>query len=176
MPEVTNNTTQTQDVVTPNTSTNEEKGGKTFTQDEVNELIAKRVNELNAKNKTATQDAVNKALAEHERLAKLTQEERDKEARSKRELELKAREDNITLRERRIEAQEQLQSANIPIELVDFVIDLDEGKTKANVERLAKVYNQSVEAGVTNKLKGTPPTDFSSNNKDDSKKDIVTAF
>ena len=89
MPEVTNNTTQTQDVVTPNTSTNEEKGGKTFTQDEVNELIAKRVNELNAKNKTATQDAITKALAEQERLAKLTEEERYKEARSKRELELK---------------------------------------------------------------------------------------
>ena len=84
--------TNTQDVVTPNTSTNEEtKGGKTFTQEEVNELIAKRVNELNAKNKTATQDAVTKALAEQERLAKLTEEERDKEARSKRELELKAR-------------------------------------------------------------------------------------
>ena len=173
----TNNTTNTQDVVTPNTSTNEEtKGGKTFTQEEVNEIIAKRINELNAKNKTATQDAVTKALAEQERLAKLTEEERDKEARSKRELELKAREDNITLRERRLEAQEQLRTNNIPIDLVDFVVDLDEGKTKANVERLSKIYNQSVEAGVTNKLKGTPPTDFSSNNKSDGKKEIVTAF
>ena len=170
------NITNTQDVVTPNTSTNEEKEGKIFTQEEVNELIAKRVNELNAKNQTATQDAITKALEEQERQARLSQEEREQEAKRKFELELKAREDSITLRERRIEAQEQLRSNNIPIELVDFVIDLDEWKTKEKVEKLAKVYNKSVEIGVTNKLKGTPPTDFSSNNNDGGKKEIVTAF
>ena len=170
------NITNTQDVVTPNTSTNEEKEGKIFTQEEVNELIAKRVNELNAKNKIYTQEAITKALEEQERQARLSQEEREQEAKRKFELELKAREDSITLRERRIEAQEQLRSNNIPIELVDFVIDLDEWKTKEKVEKLAKVYNKSVEIGVTNKLKGTPPTDFSSNNNDGGKKEIVTAF
>ena len=170
------NITNTQDVVTPNTSTNEEKEGKIFTQEEVNELIAKRVNELNAKNKIYTQEAITKALEEQERQARLSQEEREQEAKRKFELELKAREDSVTLRERRIEAQEQLRSNNIPIELVDFVIDLDEWKTKEKVEKLAKVYNKSVEIGVTNKLKGTPPTDFSSNNNDGGKKEIVTAF
>jgi len=170
------NITNTQDVVTPNTSTNEEKEGKIFTQEEVNELIAKRVNELNAKNKIYTQEAITKALEEQERQARLSQEEREQEAKRKFELELKAREDSITPRERRIEAQEQLRSNNIPIDLVDFVIDLDEGKTKENIEKLAKVYNKSVETGVTNKLKGTPPTDFSSNNNDGGKKEIVTAF
>lgn len=177
MPEVNTNTTNTQDVVTPNTSTNEEnKGGKTFTQEEVNELIAKRVNEVNAKNKTYTQDAINKALAEQERQAKLTQEEREKEARAKRELELKQREDNITLRERRIEAQEQLRNSNVPIDLVDFVVNLDEDVTKNNIERLAKIYSKSVENGVTEKLKGEAPKDFSGNNTPSDKKPIITAF
>ena len=109
---VSNNT---QDVVTPNTSTNEVQGGKTFTQEEVNEIISKRINEINTKNKANTEDAVNKAIAEYERKAKLTKEEREKEERSKRELELKEREDNITLRERRLEAQEELRNNNVPI-------------------------------------------------------------
>ena len=61
--------------------------------------------------------------------------------------------------------------------MVDFVVDLDANKTKENIEKLAKTYNKSVETGVTDKLKGTPPTDFSnSNNKDDTNKKIVGAF
>lgn len=158
------NTTTTQDVVTPTTSTNEEKGVKTFTQDEVNELISKRINEVNSKNKTNTEEAINKALAEYKRQAKLTQEERDKEAHDRRDAELKSREDNITLRERRLDAQEELRKNNIPIDLVDFVISLDADQTKDNIDKLVSVYQKSVEAGIADKLKGQPPQDFSTNN------------
>ena len=158
------NTTVTQDVVTPTTSTNEDKGGKTFTQEEVNELISKRINEVNNKNKTNTEEAINKALAEYKRQAKLTQEERDKEARDRRDAELKSREDNITLRERRLDAQEELRKNNIPIDLVDFVISLDADQTKDNIDKLVSVYQKSVEAGISDKLKGQPPQDFSTNN------------
>lgn len=158
------NITTTQEVVTPTTSNNEDKGGKTFTQEEVNELISKRINEVNSKNKASTEEAINKAVAEYKRQAKLTQEERDKEARDKRDAELKNREDNITLRERRLEAQEELRKNNIPIDLVDFVISLDANQTKDNIDKLVSVYQKSVEAGIADKLKGEPPQDFSSNN------------
>ena len=160
----------TQDVNTADTSIKEETkaGGKTFTQEDVDKIVAKRLNEANAKNQTATDEAIKQAIAEYDRQAKLTAEEREKEAKTKREAELKAREDDITLRERRLQAQELLQEKNIPIELVDFVVDLDEKVTKENVENLAKTYNKSVETGVTDKLKGTPPTDFST---EDTKKD-----
>ena len=178
MPEILANSNvsdSTQDVVTPNTSTNEVQGGKTFTQEEVNEIISKRINEINTKNKANTEDAVNKAIAEYERKAKLTKEERDKEERSKRELALKEREDNITLRERRLEAQEELRKNNVPIDLVDFVVTLDADKTKANIESLVKTYNKSVEDGITAKLKGNPPPDFSNSNEQD-KKPVIGAF
>lgn len=158
------NTTTTQEVVTPTTSVNEDKGGKTFTQEEVNDLISKRINEVNSKNKASTEEAINKAVAEYKRQAKLTQEERDKESREKRDAELKNREDNITLRERRLDAQEELRKNNIPIDLVDFVISLDADKTKDNIDKLVSVYQKSVEAGVAGKLKGEPPQDFSTNN------------
>lgn len=173
-----NNENNTQGTMTPSVPTNEaSKGGnnKTFSQADMDNLAGKIRGEEKAKNEQAIKDAVASAIAEYERRAKLTEEEREKEAKSKREAELKEREDNITLRERRVEAQELLKAKNIPIDLVDFVIDLDENKTKDNIDKLAKTYNKSVEAGVTNKLKGNPPTDFSSSNTDKPKK-INTAF
>lgn len=175
------NKTTTQGTNTATVSTNEEKnaGNKTFSQTDMDNLAGKIRGEEKAKNEQAIRDAVDSAIAEYERKAKLTEEEREKEAKSKREAELKAREDEITLRERKLQAQELLQAKHIPIDLVDFVVDLDETKTKDNIEKLAKTYNKSVETGVTDKLKGTPPTDFSnSNNNDntDKPKKVMSAF
>ena len=159
------NKTNTQDVGTATTPNNEDnKAGKTFTQEEVNNIISERLKSEKAKNEQSIKDAVAGAIAEHERQAKLTQEERDKEAKSKREAELKAREEQITLRENRVKAQELLAEKNIPIDLVEFVVDLDASKMQEKIETLAKTYNKSVETGVTDKLKGNPPKDFSNNN------------
>ncbi len=171
------NKNTTQGTVTPTVPANEDKGGnKTFSQDEVNNIVSERLKEVKSKQDEAIKNAVALAVAEEKRQAKLTQEEREKEARSKREAELKAREDDITLRERRLQAQELLSAKNIPLGLVDFVVDLDENITKNNVEKLAETYSKSVENGVANKLKGTPPLDFSNSNKADERKKIASAF
>lgn len=160
----------TQSVDTANTDNNEGKNaGKTFTQTDMDNLAGKIRSEEKAKNEQAIKDAVNNAIAEYERQAKLTQEEREKEAKSKREAELKERENNITLRERKLEAKELLQAKQMPIELVDFVVDLDKEKTEENIEKLAKTYSKSVENSVTDKLKGTPPKDFSKSNENSEK-------
>ena len=171
----------TQGTNTANVPTNEDKnaGNKTFSQDEVNNIVGERLKDVKSKQDEAIKNAVALAVAEERRQAKLTEEEREKEAKSRREAELKAREDEITLRERKLQAQELLQAKHIPIDLVEFVVDLDETKTKDNIEKLAKTYNKSVETGVTDKLKGTPPTDFSnSNNNDntDKPKKVMSAF
>lgn len=172
------NKNTTQGTNTANVPNNEgNNAGKTFSQTDMDNLAGKIRKEEKDKNEQAIKDAVASAIAEYERKAKLTEEEREKEAKSKREAELKEREDNITLRERRLSAQELLKAKNIPIDLVDFVVDLDENKTKENIEKLAKTYNKSIEAGVTDKLKGTPPTDFSnSNNNAEKPKKVYSAF
>lgn len=170
----------TQGTNTANVPTNEDnKAGKSFTQADMDNLAGKIRGEEKAKTEELIKQATANAIAEYERQAKLTAEEKDKEARTKREAELKQREDNITLRERRLQAQELLSQKNIPIDLVNFVVDLDEGKTKDNIEKLAKTYNKSVETGVTDKLKGTPPKDFSNNNNNqetDKPKKVMSAF
>ena len=173
------NKNTTQDVGTATTSNNEEnKAGKTFTQDEVNNIISERLKTEKVKNEQSIKDAVAGAIAEHERQAKLTEDERQKEAKSKYEAELKAREEQITLRENRVKAQEMLAKENIPIDLVDFVVDLDATKMEEKIKTLSKTYNKSVETGVTDKLKGNPPKDFSKSNENGDKPKFggTTAF
>lgn len=171
------NKNTTQPVNTVDTGTNEVNTGKTFTQDQLNNIVSQRLKEVQAKQDETVKNAVAQAIAEERRQAKLSEEEREKEAKSRREAELKERENNITLRERRIQAQELLSAKKIPIDLVDFVVDLDENKTKENIEKLAKTFNKSVETGVTDKLKGTPPTDFSNNSSNtDKPKKVMSAF
>ena len=171
-----NNNTQIVDTANTIDSGNND-AGKVFSQADMNELAGKVRSEEKRKNEQAIKEAVAQAIAEERRQAQLTAEQRETEAKQKRDAELKAREDAITLRERRITAQELLAQKNIPIDLVDFVVDLDETKTKDNIDKLAKTYNKSVENGVTDKLKGTPPPDFSNTNTNtDKPKKVMSAF
>lgn len=173
------NKTNTQGTNTANVPNNEANaGGKTFSQEELNRIVSQRIQDVQAKQDETVKNAVAQAIAEERRQAKLTEEEREKEAKTRREAELKERETNLTLRENKIKAQELLSQKNIPIDLVDFVVDLDENKTKDNIEKLAKTYNKSVETGVTDKLKGNPPTDFSNSNNNtvEKSKKVYSAF
>ena len=121
------NKNTTQGTNTANVPNNEDKnaGNKTFSQADMDNLAGKIRGEEKAKQDQAIKEAVANALAEERRQAKLTEEEREKEAKTRREAELRERENAITLRERRIQAQELLSQKNIPIDLVDFVVDLD---------------------------------------------------
>lgn len=62
----------------------------------------------------------------------MTEEERLGEARKAKDDELAQKECNITLRENRADAIEILAGQNIDTKLVDFVVDIDNGKTAEN--------------------------------------------
>ena len=145
----------------------EDKGSnsKTFTQDEVNALIQKRVGEVNAKNEERNKQAIQEALADYDRKQKMTEEERLSEARKQKDDELAEKERSITLRENRADAIEQLAELNIDTKLVDFVVDIDKDKTAANVKALDKAFKDAVAKGVEAKLKGKTPTDFGDGDK-----------
>jgi hypothetical protein len=153
----------------PISGNTEEKAGsnssKTFTQDEVNALIQKRVNDINAKNDERNKQAIQEALADYDRKQKMTEEERLSEARKQKDDELAEKERSITLRENRADAVEMLAQRNIDTKLVDFVVDIDADKTAENVKALEKAFNEAVSKGVEAKLAGRTPTDFGDGNK-----------
>ncbi len=161
-------TNQNSAVKQPTDGQTEDKGSnsnKTFTQDEVNALVSKRIGEINAKNEERNKQAIADALADYDRKAKMTEEERLSEARKQKDNELAEKERSITLRENRADAIEQLAELNIDTKLVDFVVDIDPEKTAANVKALGKAFNEAVEKGVKEKLAGKTPTDFGDGSK-----------
>ena len=136
----------------------------TFTQDQVNELIQKRVNELNKKSDEKTKQAVADAISEYERKAKLTEEERATEAQKEKLKEIEEREHSITMRERKSDCLLALAKKNIPADFADYLIDNDAEKMTANIESFSNLWEEKLMEGVQAKLKasGATPTDKSS--------------
>lgn len=140
------------------------QGSKTFSQEEVNEIVRKRINEANAKSEEKLNKAVADAIAEQERKAKLTDEQRASEAQKAKETEIAKREQEVTLRERRAEASVILAEKNVPTELVEYIINEDADKMSENIDQLAKVWDEAVKHAVEEQLKlgGSNPKDRSS--------------
>lgn len=124
---------------------------KSFSEEQVNSLIQKRINEVNEKHDKALKEA----RAEWERQAKLTEDERAKEAQAKRLAELEEREREVTLRERRAEAAATLAERHLPAEFVDYVVDTDEDKVSSNIDKLEKAWKAAVDEAVKDRLQGT---------------------
>lgn len=168
----------TPDVETPETSKTEAKGGttdkvevKTFTQDQVNDLIGKTRQEVREQLK----EEVEKARKEGEELAKLTAEEREQELNRKHQEENKEWERTLAKRENRLEVYDRFAKADVDIDLIDFVIDEDKEKTLTKAEDFIEKFQKSVQQAVENKLKGKAPKDVSDNSKATTQK-VVTSF
>lgn len=138
---------------------------KTFSQDEVDALIGKRLIKERTKTDEATKAAIAAAIAEHDKKARMTEEERFAEERKAKDDELAAREQSITLRENRTDAVEKLAELNIDTKLADFVVDLDRDKMQENIQRLNKAFNEAVAKSVEAKLAGKTPTDYGDGSK-----------
>lgn len=140
-------------------------------QEKVNELISLRLERAEKswkakleKMQQEAQQEILKAKEEGERLAKLSAEEREKEVLEKQRRENEEREKLLSMRENKLEAISIFSKANVPIELVDYVVDPDKEKTLEKAELFIKNYQTSVEQTVAKKLEGEPPKDVDNKN------------
>ena len=135
---------------------NDDKAFKT--QEEFDKAFEAR---LARERKKLEDDFAKKAAAdksEAERLARLNEDDRQKEEQRKADEAREQRERDLTLREMRLEARDMLLDKGISDSHVDLVVNVDADQTKANVENLSKEFNKAVEAAVEDKLKGKTPT------------------
>ena len=144
---------------TQNDSNKDGKHEKTFTQDEVNQLIGKYRSEGKSKAEADIAKAVADAKAEWERQAKMTEDERVKEASVKREKELADKEKALAIRENTANAKELLAEKHIDTSMAKFLVTSDAEETMKNIEEFEKAYAKAIEAGVEDKLKGKTPED-----------------
>lgn len=126
---------------------------KTFTQDELNAIIDKR---LERERKDA-QARIDKAVTEAQKLAKMNAEERAEHERQELQKKLAEREAEVTKRELRAEAKSQLSDKGLPVELAEVLPYTDADTTNAALAAVEKVFRAAVEKGVTERLKGNAP-------------------
>ncbi|MBP3928560.1 MAG: DUF4355 domain-containing protein [Peptostreptococcaceae bacterium] len=126
---------------------------KTFTQEEVNEMISKRL-QRERKDIEAKIEAERKQAEE---LAKLSEQEK-----ASKLLEIKEKELNDKIRafenERLLnETSKQLASKSLPIEFAEMLKGNDAEKTFENIQLFEAKFNEAVEKVVTERLRGNVP-------------------
>ena len=142
---------------------NKGQDSKTFSQDEVNDIVSKRINEVNAKNEEKTAKAIQDALADYERKTKLSDEEKAREEQERLKTELANKDRDLKIRENRVEARIILQEKSMPDVFADYVVTDDLETTKSNIDKFEKVWNEAVSKAVDQKMAGKTPDNPSNN-------------
>ena len=120
-----------------------------FTQEEVNNIVEKRLN----KEKNKWKNEVDQA----KRLAEMSAEDRAREQFKIEKAEFERQRAEFERERLLVQTQRELSTKNIPVEFADMLVKEDAESTKAAIDSFASLYNQSVEKGVSNKMKGRPP-------------------
>lgn len=122
---------------------------KLFTQEEVNNIVEKRLN----KEKNKWKNEVDQA----KRLAEMSAEDRAREQFKMEKAEFERQRAEFERERLLVQTQRELSTKNIPVEFADMLVKDDAESTKIAIDTFASLYNQSVEKGVSNKMKGRPP-------------------
>ncbi|MXQ48156.1 DUF4355 domain-containing protein [Streptococcus pneumoniae] len=151
MAEETNNTEVVENgtVDTPEATTEE---SKTFTQQELDDIVEARVARAVKKAQKDAEEQIQKAQSEGERLAKLSKDERLKEEQNKRLSELEKREHDLAMKELSIEARSLLSEEGLPAEFLGIVMADTAESVKDNISNLRTVFDRAVEKRVDERL------------------------
>lgn len=132
-------------------------------QSEFDRRVTKAINTAVGKERARLEALHNQELTEAEKLAKMTEEEKNEYKAQMKEAEIKKREAAITKRELMAEAKEKLAEKGLPLNLANTLIYDSAETVKSSLEDLEKAFNEAVAKTVEDKLKGgMPPKDAGS--------------
>ena len=103
--------------------------------------------------------AITTAKTKWDEEAKLTEAELAKKRQAESEEKLSKREAELAARELRADMLAEISKRSLPHALIDAVSLADADTAVKSLDALEKAYRAAVDAGVTEKLKGTPPPD-----------------
>ena len=175
MENIDNNVVNEEIVETEKAETNEVKEVKTFTQEEVNAILEKRlsreIKKIEAEKQKAMELELKAELEEAEKLAKMSEAERVKakaeKERIKFEKERKKFEEEMRAfnQERMLNTtMTTLSEKNLPVEFASFLRADNAEQIMENIAIFGKHFNESVEKVVTERLRGKTPQASTVNN------------
>ena len=175
MENIDNNVVNEEIVETEKAETNEVKEVKTFTQEEVNAILEKRlsreIKKIEAEKQKAMELELKAELEEAEKLAKMSEAERVKakaeKERIKFEKERKKFEEEMRAfnQERMLNTtMTTLSEKNLPVEFASFLRADNAEQIMENIAIFGKHFNEAVEKAVTERLRGKTPQASTVNN------------
>ena len=175
MENIDNNVVNEEIVETEKAETNEVKEVKTFTQEEVNAILEKRlsreIKKIEAEKQKAMELELKAELEEAEKLAKMSEAERVKakaeKERIKFEKERKKFEEEMRAfnQERMLNTtMTTLSEKNLPVEFASFLRADNAEQIMENIAIFGKHFNEAVEKAVTERLRGKTPQTSTVNN------------
>jgi len=142
---------------------------KTYTEEQVNEIISKRISREKDKAKKeldkAVKDALEEERKEQKRLSDLSEEERENERIRQTEAERDELKQKLLKMELSQETTEELNKQGLPIEFKTFLMGVDAETTLENIKVFKENYDAAIKAEVDKLLKGTTPKSPANNFK-----------
>ena len=126
---------------------------KTFTQEEVDKIVNKRL----ARERKDIEAKIEAERREAERLAKLSEAEKQQELFKKQVAEFEATKRAFESEKLLNETSKQLASKNLPIEFAEMLKAEDAESTFENIKIFEAKFNEAVEKLVNERLKGKTP-------------------
>lgn len=146
---------------------NDEQGKeKTFTQDELDAIITKRLGKEKSKWQKEYEKKLEDEKAEAARLANLDATQRAEEEAKKREKALQEREAKIKQAEDKIKCEKVLKEKGLNTSFSQFLIGADTEITSANIDIFEKAFKEAVKAEVDTRIKGKTPESTGNETKD----------
>lgn len=138
-----------------NENKNEET--KTYTAEEVQELLQKEGDRRVSEALKKAEKKKNEAIKEAQKLAQMNEEEKYKYELDQREKAIAEKERALALAENKAQAASVLADKGISAKLVDFVVAEDAGTMMENIKLLEDEFKKSVKAEVEKRLSSNSP-------------------
>lgn len=132
----------------------DEGGAKTYTQEEVDELLQKETD----RRVTAALKKQESKLNEAAKLAAMNEQEKWEYQLKQREAAIAEKEAQLALAENKNAAAKLLAEKQIPITFADFVVAADAETMNTNIKALEGVWAEAMKTEIEKRLGGKAPT------------------
>lgn len=127
---------------------------KTFTQEEVNKMMEKRL----ARERKDLEAKIEAERTESAKLAKMTEAERQKALFDKQVKDFENMKSAFEKEKLLNETSKELAQNNLPVEFADYLLSKDAESTFNNINVFKEKWNSALENAVNERMKGKTPT------------------
>ena len=149
--------TQVQETIAPEVNNGQaapqEPVEKTFTQEEVNKMIEKRL----AREKKDLAAQIEREREESAKLAKMSESDRQKALFEKQKQEFEDMKAAFEKEKLLNETSKQLAQNNLPVEFAEYLITKDTESTFNNINMFKEKWNVALENALNERMKGKSP-------------------